>query len=357
MTLRFQDPLCLTLLLLLAVIGIWAVRRQRKAAVLYSDVRLLQSVPVTMALRVKWMLPWVRWFGLALVIVALARPQYGIEEFRVHTEGIAIQMCIDRSGSMAALDFNLDGEQVDRLAVVKRVFRDFVMGQGRLPGRPDDMIGLISFGGYVEPKCPLTLDHGALVQVLETIEIPHPVFDNNGQEINQQLWLEDQKTAIGDALAVAANRLKDVKAKSKVIILLTDGEQTAGVLPPIEGAQIAKTLGVKVYTIGIGTNGPVLVPNPYPDEFGRRVLTRQEFPLDEQTLRQIAETTGGKYFSAQDTESLENVYAEIDQMEKSVTEGPLYYEYRELFQYFLFAGLGLVLTHALLASTRFRSLP
>ena len=108
------------------------------------------------------------------MIVALARPQRGIEEFRLHTEGIAIQMCIDRSGSMAALDFNLDGRQVNRLAVIKRVFHDFVMGKGKLPGRPDDLIGLITFGGFVEPKCPLTLDHGALIQVLDAVEIPHP---------------------------------------------------------------------------------------------------------------------------------------------------------------------------------------
>ena len=110
--------------------------------------------------------------GLALVIVALARPQRGIEEFRLQTEGIAIQMCIDRSGSMAALDFNLDGRQVNRLDVIKRVFHDFVMGKGKLPGRPDDLIGLITFGGFVEPKCPLTLDHGALIQVLDAVEIP-----------------------------------------------------------------------------------------------------------------------------------------------------------------------------------------
>ena len=357
MSLRFQDPLWLLLLVLLGTMGLLAVRRQRRVAVLFSDVSILRTLPVTMALRIKRALPWLRLSGLALVIVALARPQYGIEEFRLHTKGIAIQMCIDRSGSMAALDFNVEGQQVDRLTVVKRVFRDFVMGKGKLPGRPDDLIGLVTFGGFVEPKCPLTLDHGALVQVLESVEIPHPIFDNRGQEINRRLWQEDSQTAIGDALALAANRLKDIQAKSKVIILLTDGEQTAGVLRPIDGAKIAKTLGVKIYTIGIGTNGLVPIPDPYPDAFGRRVLHQQVFPLDEQTLKQIAETTGGKYDNAQDTESLENVYAEIDRLEKSASEGRLYSEYRELYQYFMFPGLGLILLEILLAGTRFRSLP
>ena len=265
MIFRFQDPLWLALLAVVGLIGVLAIRRQRRVAVLFSDVSILQTLPATLALRVKRALPWLRLLGLALVVVALARPQHGTEEFRIHSEGIAIQMCIDRSGSMAALDFNLDDRQVDRLSVVKRVFHDFVMGKGKLPGRPDDLIGLITFGGFVEPKCPLTLDHGALVQVLDAVEIPHPIFDNRGQEINRRLWQEDSQTAIGDALALAANRLKDAKAKSKVIILLTDGEQTAGVLPPVEGAKIAKTLGVKVYAIGIGTNGPVPIPDPYPD--------------------------------------------------------------------------------------------
>ncbi|MGO9112950.1 MAG: vWA domain-containing protein [Thermoguttaceae bacterium] len=357
MSFRFQTPLWLLLLVLLAVIGVLAISRQRRVAVLFSDVSILRTLPATLALRIKRALPWVRLAGLALLIVALARPQRGIEEFRLQTEGIAIQICIDRSGSMAALDFNLDGRQVNRLDVIKRVFHDFVMGKGKLPGRPDDLIGLITFGGFVEPKCPLTLDHSALIQVLDAVEIPHPIFDSHGREINQRLWQEDSQTAIGDALAVAAKRLKDVQAKSKVIILLTDGEQTAGVLPPLEGAKIAKTFGVKVYTIGIGTNGMVTIPDPYPDAFGRTVLHQEVFPLDERTLQQIAEATGGKYFSAQDAERLEDVYAEIDRLEKSPSEGRLYSEYRELYQWFLLPGLGLIVAQVVLAGTRFRSLP
>ena len=357
MNFRFQTPLWLLLLIALGVIGVLAVRRQRRVAVLFSDVTILRSLPVTLALRIKRALPWVRLLGLALVIVALARPQRGVEEFRLQTEGIAIQMCIDHSYSMSSLDFNLDGRQVNRLDMVKRVFHDFVMGKGKLPGRPDDLIGLITFGGYVEPKCPLTLDHGALVQVLDAVEIPRLVFDRQGRVINEELFKGDSATAIGDALAVAAKRLRDIPAKSKVIILLTDGEQTDGVLAPLEGAKIAKTFGVKVHTIGIGTNGMVTFPDPMPDAFGKTVLRQQVFPLDEDTLRQIAEATGGKYFSAQDAQRLEDVYAEIDRLEKSPSEGRLYSEYHELYQWFLLPGLGLVLVQVVLAGTRFRSLP
>jgi Ca-activated chloride channel family protein len=357
MNLRFQDPLWLFLLALLAVIGVLAIRRQRRVAVLFSDVSILCTLPATWALRLKRAVPWLRLLGLAMVIAALARPQYGTEEFRIHTLGIAIQMCIDRSGSMAALDFNVDGQQVDRISVVKRVFREFVMGKGKLPGRPDDLIGLITFGGFVEPKCPLTLDHSALLQVLDAVEIPHPIFNAKGEEINARLWQEDSQTAIGDCLALAAQQLKEVKAKSKIIILLTDGEQTAGVLQPMDGAKIAKTLGVRVYTVGIGTNGMVQIPDPYPDAFGRRVLHQQVFPLDERTLKEIADATGGKYYGAQDVESLENVYADIDRLEKSAAEGRLYSEYHELYQYLMFPGLGLILLEIVLAGTRFRSLP
>jgi Ca-activated chloride channel family protein len=267
-------------------------------------------------------------------------------------------MCIDRSGSMAALDYNIDGEQVSRLGMVKKVFRDFVMGSSKLAGRPDDQIGLITFGGFVEPRCPMTLDHGALMEVLDQVEVPLPIYDAQGQEINARLWREDSQTAIGDALAIAASRLENVKAKSKVIILLTDGEQNAGKLSPEEGAKIAKTLGVKVYTIGIGTNnGPVPYPDPIPDAFGRHEIRQAVFEMNEEALKRVAEIGGGKYYNAQDSESLVNCYADIDRLEKSLSEGKLYSEYFEWYQYFMFPGLTLVLLEIVLSSTRFRSLP
>ncbi len=355
--LRFQDPMWLWLLVPLLLVAVWAVRRRRLVAILYSDVQILRSLPVTLALRVKRLLPWVRVLGLGLLIAALARPQHGREEFRIRTEGVAIQMCLDRSGSMQAMDFHLDGRRVNRLEAVKGVFRDFVVGKGGLPGRPDDLIGLIAFGGYADGKCPLTLDHGALLQVLETVEIPQPIEDSRGRIINARLLEEELATAIGDALALAVDRLKDqgVKAKSKVIILLSDGENTAGVIDPPDAAEAAKAFGVKVYTIGVGTTGRA--PFPAVDPFGREVLIAQRVRLDEETLKMLAETTGGRYFNAQNTQALEDVYAEIDRLEKTVSEGRLYTEYRELYQYAMFPGLGLVLLEIVLACTRFRSLP
>ena len=353
--LRFQDPLWLLLLIPLLGLGLLAIRRQRRVAVLYSDVSILGSLPVTLALRVKRLLPQVRILGMALVVIALARPQHGREEFRVRAEGVAIQMCIDRSGSMRAMDFRLDGKQVNRLEAVKRVFRDFVAGNGRLPGRPDDLIGLIAFGGYADAKCPLTLDHGALLQVLDSVEIPRPIFDSRGNLLNQSLFEEDLQTAIGDAVTLAVDRLKDVKAKSKVVILLSDGEQTAGVIDPPEAAETAKTFGIKIYSVGIGSTG--WAPMPMEDRFGRTVLQRQPVRLDEETLELLAETTEGRYFNAEDTEALEKVYAEIDKLEKTLSEGRLYTEYRELYQYAMFPGLGLILLEILLVCTRFRSLP
>jgi len=352
---RFQDPAWLLLLIPLLLLAWMAIRRQRRTAILFSNVAIPMSLPVTAALRVKRLLPWVGIVGIALLITALARPQHGREEFRIRTEGVAIEMCLDRSGSMQAMDFQIDGKRVNRLAAVKKVFNDFVTGSDGLPGRPDDPVGLIAFGGYAHDKCPLTLDHGVLGQILKTIKIPEPIYDSQGRMINERLLQEEMATAIGDAIAAGVARLKDVTAKSKVIILLSDGENTAGVIDPLEAAEAAKAYGIKIYTIGVGTTGRA--PFPAMDRSGRKVLISQLVRLDEQTLKAIGETTGGRYFNAKDTEALQEVYAEIDQLEKSPTEGRLYTEYRELYQYVMFPGLGLILLGIGLVSTRFRSLP
>jgi Ca-activated chloride channel family protein len=352
---RFQDPWWLLLLLSVAAAGAAMYWRRPQATVLYSSVAMLRRLPVTWAQRVKRFLPWIFLFGMAALVIALARPQHGKEEYRVRAEGIAIEMTVDRSGSMQALDFTINNEPVDRLAAIKKVFRKFVLGEGTLSGRADDMIGLVAFGGFAEAKCPLTLDHPALLQVLDDVKIPQPIFNRQGEIINERLLQEESATAIGDAIALAVERLKPIKAKSKVVILLTDGESNAGVLDPLEAAKIAKTYGVKIYTIGLGSNGPV--PFPVLDAFGRKMITRQIFPLDEKTLKAIAETTGGRYFNARNTESLKEIYAEIDKLEKTVSEGRLYTQYRELFPFALFPGLGLILLEIVLVSTRFRALP
>jgi Ca-activated chloride channel family protein len=256
---------------------------------------------------------------------------------------------------MQAMDFEEDGRPADRLSAVKRVFRDFVAGTGDLPGRPDDLIGLVAFGGYPDSRCPLTLDHGALLEILGSLEIPRPMEDSRGRVINMSLLEEELATAIGDALALGVARLKDAEAASRVLILLSDGESNFGEIDPLDAAKAASDYGIKVYTIGIGSTG--LAPFPVRDPFGKVYLEDRPVVLDEDLLESIAEKTGGQYFNARNTESLVNVYQEIDSLEKTKTEGRLYTEYRELFQFFLFSGIALVVLEVFLSLTRFRSLP
>jgi Ca-activated chloride channel family protein len=292
---------------------------------------------------------------MVMLVVALARPQLGRDEFRIRTEGIAIAMCLDRSGSMRALDFPVEGRNVNRLEAVKKVFRDFVSGSGSFSGRQDDLIGLVAFGGFAESKCPPTLDHGTLLEILETVKLPEPILDQRGKVINERLLQEEQATAIGDALTVAVDRLKDLKTKSKVIVLLSDGESNAGVVQPLDAAEVATTFGIKIYAIGVGSTG--MAPFPAVDPFGREVLQSQMVRLDEDALRAIAEKSNGKYFNAQDTNALRDVYAQIDQLEKTETEGRVYTEYREIYQWLMIPGLVAVLMELVLMATRFRSIP
>ena len=171
-----------------------------------------------------------------------------------------------------------------------------------------------ALGGFAEGKAPLTLDHGALLEVLETVNIPQPIRDKRGAVINERFLQEEMATAIGDAVAMAVDRLKDSQAKSKVVILLSDGENTAGVATPQEAADAAKAYGIKIYSIGVGSTGQA--PFPAVDLFGREVLRPRNVRLDEATLKMMAETTGGQYFNAKNTRSLQQVYTEIDKLEK-----------------------------------------
>ena len=262
-------------------------------------------------------------------------------------------MVLDVSGSMQALDFEIDGKNVSRLDAVKHVVQEFVLGsrQSGLSGRPDDLVGLVAFGGFADSKCPLTLDHGALVDMVKELEVPRLVRDNQGRVINN----EELATAIGDGVAVGVDRLRGARAKSKVMILLTDGDCNAGVVDPREAAGIAEGSGIRLYTIGIGRNG--MVPFPAEDAFGNRVLVPQEFPIDEELLREMAKTGSGRYFHASDSEGLTQVYAEIDKLEKSRLEETKFSEYTELFRWLAAPGFALILLVGVLAETRFRSLP
>lgn len=352
---RFQSPYFFVLLIPLAILIFVMEYRRRPASLLFSDVSLLKGLPRTTMQRLATIVPWLFYLGTAMLIVALARPQAGKNDYRIRAEGIALAMCVDRSGSMAAVDFAIGGDRVSRLDAVKKTFRDFVAGNASLPGRPDDMIGLLAFGGYVDAFCPLTLDHATLLEMLDQVRLAEPIADARGQIVDRRLFEEENMTAIGDALAQAVERLKDVKAKSKVIILLSDGEQTFGTLTPQEGAKLAKTYGIKIYAIGIGSTG--LVPIVQKDPFGRERVFQQYMVIDEEALREVAETTGGLYFNARNTQALERIYAEIDKLEKTVHEGRIYTQYTELFRGPLLVGAALILLNLILVSTRFRRLP
>ena len=352
---RFHDPLWLAALVLVVLAMLWSARVKRRHVVLFSSLEGLRSLPVTLAQRLKRLLPVLRFVGLMLLVVALARPQEGREEFRVRTEGIAMQLVIDRSGSMAALDFQEDGERVNRLTAVKSVIRQFVEGVGDLAGRPDDQIGLVVFGGYAESRCPLTLDHAALLKTLDRVQIPGEGLTPQQRDMSERYIRDDAATAIGDALALGVRRLQQAPHQSRILVLLSDGASNAGVLEPMRAAELAKAENVKVYSIGIGSTG--MAPFPVRNSFGRIELHPQAVVLDEVTLRRIADLTGGRYFNARDAETLRDVYEEIDRLEKTESEGVVYTDYRELFEWALLPAMALLFLELLLAATRFRTLP
>ncbi|QDS96902.1 vWA domain-containing protein [Adhaeretor mobilis] len=309
----------LLLLLLVPALG-WLLFRSRTTAIAFSSTENLRKLPTTWKQRLRWLPPAMLLAAIMLMIVALARPQEGRKQTISESEGIAIELLVDRSGSMQAMDFKIEGEHVDRLTAIKNVAGQFVNGGDKLDGRTSDLVGLITFAGQADGVTPPTLDHAFLVGQLNQSEI-----------VTQQ---SEDGTAIGDAIGLAVEKLTSLEnsetrnIKSKVAILLTDGENNAGDVDPIQAAELAATLGVKIYTIGVGTNGqaPVPVVDPFT---GRKVVRWMEVKIDEQTLTKVAEVTGGKYFRATDTESLQNIYQEIDKLEKSRLEEKQYVDYRE----------------------------
>ncbi|MGL6196486.1 MAG: vWA domain-containing protein [Thermoguttaceae bacterium] len=350
----FGSPYWLFLLIpLAAVIGLRAFFFKRNGVV-FSSIGSIKKAPRTLLQFLKYGVDALPYFVIALLILALARPQSDREEYRTQTEGIAIMMCIDRSGSMQAVDFTLGNRYVTRLDVVKKTFQDFVQGTETLSGRAHDKIGLIAFGGFADSFCPLTLDHDTLVEMLGMVQLPAPVLDGGGRGIGTSFLNEERLTAIGDALIEAVDRLKTVSAKSKVIILLSDGEQTTGIATPLEGAKAAKAFGIKVYVIGIGSTGDSIFITK--DRFGHEFVSYQPVVLDERTLLQIAQETGGEYFNAQNAYSLNNIYERIDQLEKSEQEGLVYTKYSEKYYLFLYPAIFLFFIYILLNSTRFRTL-
>jgi Ca-activated chloride channel family protein len=352
--LRLLHPQFLLLLLLFPA-GLWlALRRVRRGTLLFSSLAPFRSVPGSLRLRLRFVPGLLRLLGLGLLVLALARPQKGLERAIEKARGIGILIAIDNSGSMLCDDFELDGRDVTRIDAVKRVAHDFIKGAGGLPGRPNDEIGLISFSGYPVPRAPVTLDHGAVLEVLRTVKVLDP-SEIETDERGRPLDPAELGTAIGDALALSASRLRDLQVKSKAIILLTDGRQTYGELDPLEGAQIAESFGVKVYCIGVGRPGRTLCTVDHP-LVGRRKEPRRS-DLDEETMQQIAERTGGRYYNAASTDALRQVYAEIDRLERTEIESTGYSRWDERFTPLALAGLIALALEAMLAQTVFRRIP
>ena len=267
-----------------------------------------------------------------LLIIASARPQLGNTQFKRKSEGIDIMLVIDTSGSMKALDFSYNNERKNRLYVVKKVVSEFVKE------RLDDRIGLVVFGDNAYIQSPLTLDHQVLDKYIDRMEI----------------GMAGNSTAIGDAMATTLKRLVDIESKSKVAILLTDGENTAGTIDPKEATEAAKSLGVKFYTIAIGRSGSV--PIPVDGLFGKTVR-KVRMNVDTKLLKYIASETGGEFFQATDTESLVKIYDSIDQLEKTEIEKTEFKNYKDIGEYFLFAALIVLLLEVFVGFLPWRAIP
>ncbi|MGB0716375.1 MAG: vWA domain-containing protein [Phycisphaerae bacterium] len=351
---------CLAAILLIPWVWINLLRNRANVAVRFSSSSLLRELGTSWVQRLRWLPAFIRSLAIVAIIVALARPQ-SAGAYRDTREGIAIQMVLDISGSMAQDDFLIDGQWVRRLDAVKRVFRDFVLGGEGLPGRENDLIGMSTFAMFAENPCPLTLDHGTLASILKETEIPGWV---NGRQVREDQ--EADYTGLGDAIVLASDNLRRAgeqalagvpgaeAAKSRVMILLTDGKDNpppfrdvASAPDPIEAAKVAARLGVKIYTIGaVGDQ------RRQGGFFGRRGMQ-----VDERALKEIAQTTGGKYFRATDTDSLITIYEEIDSLEKRSTGERSYRDNIYAARVAMIVALSLVLFEVLLVNTRFRQVP
>jgi Ca-activated chloride channel homolog len=332
---RFESPWLLLLILLVPIVVFIAERFRNNltGSLRFSDKGLLDKLKPTLKIRLTGSLIYLRAVVLILVVISLARPQKPIEETKIYVEGIDIVLVLDTSTSMQAMDFEMGGRRFDRLTVVKNVVEEFIKN------RPNDRIGIVAFAAQAYTVCPLTLDHDWLERNLERVTI----------------GMVEDGTAIGAAISGAVNRIKDTKAKEKTVILLTDGQNNAGKVSPLAAAEAAKTMGIKVYTIGAGTDG--FAPFPVKTMFGETVLQPVEVKIDEKLLKEIAKITGGQYFRAIDTQSLWDIYKEIDKLEKTKIEEVGYRKYDELFWMFLFPALGLLLVEIAARKTIFRRIP
>ncbi len=329
----FAHPALLWLLLALPAIAFLRSRKGPRAAVRYASVATARAVARTSRARLGQLLPYLRLPAAALLIVALARPQLTHSHNKIEASGVDMMLALDVSGSMQALDLRLDGQRADRLTVVRSVVSKFIAA------RPNDRIGIIAFAGQPFLVSPLTLDHDWLEKSLARVTV------GTGED----------GTAIGSALAAAVNRLRQSDAKSKVVVLLTDGMNNAGSVQPALAAKAAAALGIKVYTIAVGAEGRA--PIPVVDEAGRKRIVMGEVEVDEQTLRGIADATGGAFFRATDTDSLLAIYGRIDSLEKTVRTMNRFERHEERFAWAAFPAIALLLAEVGLGATALRRVP
>ena len=330
----FAHPYFLLVLLLLPLLAWLKGQRGSPPAFLYSSVKLVEGLARARRSHAGNFLAALRWLVLAIFIVALAQPRLSKSTTEVKASGVDIVIALDMSGSMISEDFVVKGERVNRFNMARSVLKNFI------DKRPNDRIGLVVFATQAYIATPLSLDHDFLQENFDRLEIG--AIDQNS-------------TAIGDGLGTAVNRLRDLKAKSKIVILATDGQNNSGKLDPLLAAEAAAAVKVKVYTVGIGEQGSA----PMPVFMGGQKVGYQNVPVDvdEATLQKIADKTGGKYYRADNAEKFQQIYNEIDKLEKTEASVKKYTEYKELFPWFVAAGLALLLLEFVLSQTTFRRLP
>jgi Ca-activated chloride channel homolog len=332
-TFGFAHAWVLWFLLLLPVVAILKGRLGGAPAVVFSSTASLAALGRKRRSRAGAFLAALSYLGLAAFIVALARPQLGSTLTRTQASGVDIMLALDVSRSMLAEDFSIGRSRANRLEAVKAVTERFIRS------RPNDRIGIVAFAGRPYLVSPLTLDHDWLIANLDRL----------------QIGMVEDGTAIGSAIALSANRIKDKDAKTKLIVLLTDGDNNSGRVTPLTAAEAARALGIRIYAIGAGTHGPV--PFPVQDMFGRTQYRQVEMQFGEEELRQIASITGGEYFRATDTKSLEGIFQAIDQLEKTKIEVERFAEYRDLFPWLVAFGLLCLTVELGLSQTLWRRLP
>jgi len=329
----FAHPMLLWLLLLLPLVAFLKGRFGGTPAVQFSSTSVLAKIGHRRRSRAGAIMAMLAYLAAASLIVALARPQLGRTETQIEASGVDIMLAIDVSRSMLAEDFSIGAQRASRLEAVRQVTERFINE------RTNDRIGIVAFAGRPYLVSPLTLDHSWLIRNLERVRI----------------GLVEDGTAIGSALASAANRLKEKESKTKIVVLLSDGDNNAGKIMPATAAEAAKALGVRVYTIGAGSRGQA--PFPFTDPFGRTHYRNVNMEFNEQTLQDIATITGGKYFRATDTKSLQDIFSEIDQLEKTKVEMKKIAHYRDFFDWFLGGALVFLALQVVLSQTVWRKLP